>query len=273
MRRVVAMMAAAGLVGAVAPAWAQLASSKAPSASDAIVAWTYTVMPGDTFIAIARRMGVTMAALGEQNAIPSPYLIRVGQVLRRPGPGPSPGPSPELVPKAAAPVAAPPGTAKARARPTLTSRPIPPPRPTPGARTVPPLPRAREADAPAIRWPIAGAVISRFAASVGGLPNNGLDLAAFEGMTVRAAAPGTVLFAGTEPERFGQLILIDHGKGWVTAYAYLGKIGVKEGQVLRAEQPVATIGKSGKAKRPTLHFELRRNNIPRDPALYLPIRF
>jgi lipoprotein NlpD len=267
-RRVVAMMAAAGLTaamlsGAVVPAVAQPALS-----GGTIVAWTYTVQPGDTFMAIARRMGVSMAALGEENAIPLPYLIRVGQVLRRPGPARA---ATALDPTAQ-PTAQPTATPKALPRPTLTSRPALPPRPAPSGRPVPPAPRAREADAPAIRWPTSGAVVSRFAAPVGGLPNNGLDLAAFAGMTVRTAAAGTVLFAGTEPERFGQLILIDHGKGWVTAYAYLGKVNVKEGQVLKAGQPVAIIGTSGEAKRPTLHFELRRNNIPRDPALYLPIR-
>jgi lipoprotein NlpD len=138
--------------------------------------------------------------------------------------------------------------------------------------TKPPPPAKREAGAPRLGWPTSGAVTSRFGALVKGLPNNGIDLAAFAGMTVRAAAPGKVLFAGTEPERFGQLIVIDHGGGWVTAYAYLGKVRVKEGQTVSARAVIATIGRSGEAKRPSLHFELRRNNAPRDPAKYLPVR-
>lgn len=260
MRRVVALLvAAAGLAGAVVPAAAQPAAT-----GSTIVAWTYTVQPGDTFLSIARRMGVSMADLAAENAVPLPYLIRVGQVLRRPDPGHKP--------TVLAPVVQPTATPRALPRPTVTSRPALPQRPAPTARPVPPPPRAREADAPAIRWPTSGAVVSRFAAPVAGLPNNGMDLAAFEGMAVRAAAAGTVLFAGTEPERFGQLILIDHGRGWVTAYAYLGRVNVKEGQVVKAGQSVASIGKSGEVKRPTLHFELRRNNIPRDPGLYLPVR-
>ena len=130
----------------------------------------------------------------------------------------------------------------------------------------------READAPRLLWPTSGAVTSRFGAPVKGLPNNGIDLAAFAGMTVYAAAAGKVLFAGTEPERFGQLILIDHGGGWVTAYAYLGQVRVKEGQSVTKRQVIARIGKSGEAKRPSLHFELRKGNVPRDPARYLPVR-
>jgi lipoprotein NlpD len=91
-------------------------------------------------------------------------------------------------------------------------------------------------------------------------------------MTVHAAAAGKVIFAGTEPERFGQLIVIDHGGGWVTAYAYLGKVSVKEGQTVPARAVVARIGASGEAVKPMLHFELRRDNAPRDPLPYLPVR-
>ncbi|MFM9673614.1 murein hydrolase activator EnvC family protein, partial [Streptomyces galilaeus] len=90
----------------------------------------------------------------------------------------------------------------------------------------------------------------------------GIDLTAFAGMTVHAAAPGRVLFAGTEPGRFGQLIVIDHGGGWATAYAYLGKVSVREGQQVARGADIARIGSSGEATRPTLHFELRKDNVP-----------
>ncbi len=133
-------------------------------------------------------------------------------------------------------------------------------------------PEKRETGAPRLSWPTSGAVTAKFGAPVKGLPNNGIDLAAFAGMTVHAAAAGKVVFAGKEPERFGQLIVIDHGGSWVTAYAYLGKVLVKEGQAVKAREIIARIGKSGEAKRPGLHFELRKGTAPRNPALYLPIR-
>lgn len=204
-----------------------------------IAAWTYTVRAGDRFSVIAERMGVSVEALAAANRMSPPYILRQGQVLKRPDPAGMP-------PRRVAP-------------PTLA----PAPKPAPGGR---------EAHAPRLLWPTSGAVISRFGTPVKGLPNNGIDLAAFAGMTVHAAAGGKVLFAGTEPERFGQLILIDHGGGWVTAYAYLGQVRVKEGQSVTSRQIIAKIGKSGEAKRPSLHFELRRDNVPRNPALYLPIR-
>lgn len=203
-----------------------------------------------------------MAALGEANGIPSPYVIRIGQVLKRP----------EL-----------PGTPKPRVnaqeprtiRGELSDTPRAVPRPAPTLRPAPP-PRAplapRESDAPKIGWPTEGAVVSHFRDRVAGIPSNGIDLVAHPGQKVRAAAAGTVLYAGQEPERFGQLILIDHGGGFVSAYAYLGMMTVKEGQSVTKGERIALVGQSGEAKRPTVHFELRRNNVPRDPELYLPPR-
>lgn len=232
---------AAILLCCAVPAVALAQDAAAPES--AIVAWRYTVQPGDTFAAIARRMGVTMQALGAFNAVPAPYIIRVGQVLRRPD-----------------------RVLESHRTTVPASRPAPPPRPRPVPKFV------REAGAPRLSWPTSGAIVSRFGVPVKGQPNNGIDLAAFEGMHVTAAAAGKVLFAGTEPERFGQLIVIDHGGGWVTAYAYLGKVTAKEGQVVKARQRIARIGRSGEVKRPTLHFELRRDNGPRDPFPYLPIR-
>ncbi|WP_298290213.1 M23 family metallopeptidase [Novosphingobium sp.] len=235
-----------------------------------IVAWTYTVQAGDTFAQIARRWGVDMAALGEANGIPSPYLIRIGQVLKRPNPKGAPKTVPPQQP-VAKPISQPTGqpTGAPVVTPTAVPRPAPSLRPPPPLR--PPL-TPRESDAPRLQWPTEGAVVTRFGERVSGIPSNGIDLAALYGTKVRAAAAGTVLYAGTEPERFGQLILIDHGAGFVTAYAYLGTMTVKEGDKVTAFERIALVGKSGEATRPTVHFELRRNNVPRDPELYLPPR-
>lgn len=233
-------LAAALLLLAGAPA---LATPAGP-----IVAWRYTVESGDTLAAIARRMGVSLEELAAANGIPSPYAVQAGQVLQRPGP--------TVVPK------------KATVRPAPAVRPAPPPRFVPE----PPAPRRPDPSAPHLGWPTPGALVSRFGSTVKGMASNGIDLAAFAGMTVHAAAAGKVIFAGTEPERFGQLIVIDHGGGWVTAYAYLGKVAVKEGQAVKAGAVIARIGQSGEAKRPTLHFELRKDNAPRDPMPYLPVR-
>lgn len=256
------------MIRALAAGFALLAT--APLAAQAprapIVAWTYTVQAGDTFSDIARRWGVSMAALGAANDIPSPYVIRIGQVLRRPELPSTPRPKPSAASSAAS-------SATASEAPVVTPKAVPRPAPTP--RPAPPTraPLApRESDAPRIGWPTEGAVVSHFRDRVAGIPSNGIDLIAHPGQKVRAAAAGTVLYAGKEPERFGQLILIDHGGGFVTAYAYLGTMTVKEGQSVIKGERIALVGQSGEAKRPTVHFELRRNNVPRDPELYLPPR-
>lgn len=249
-------IAAALALLAAAPLCAQ-GTSRPP-----IVAWSYTVQAGDTFSDIARRWGVDIASLGEANGIPSPYVIRIGQVLKRPELSGTPLPGTPK-PRASATPTTPVETPKAVPRPAPTLRPAPPPRPAIAPR---------ESDAPRLQWPTAGAIVSHFRDRVSGIPSNGIDLIAHPGQKVRAAATGTVLYAGKEPERFGQLILIDHGGGFVTAYAYLGTMTVKEGQKVIAGERIALVGKSGEAKRPTVHFELRRNNVPRDPELYLPPR-
>ena len=164
---------------------------------------------------------------------------------------------------------------RAAPRAALPKKPAPKPAPLPAPLPAPKpaqIPAASQARAPRLVWPTSGAVTSKFGAVVKGVPNNGIDLAAFAGMTVHAAAAGKVVFAGTEPERFGQLILIEHAGGWVTAYAYLGQVRIKEGQQVKARQVIARIGKSGEAKRPGLHFELRRGTVPYNPMRYLPIR-
>ena len=232
--RFLRLLLAALLIGA-APALGQ----------ETIVAWTYTVRVGDTMSGIARAMGVTVDALAEANRMTPPYVLRSGQVLKRPDPNGAPRPLVSPKPASGLPLMVP--------APTAPNPPRTPSRP------------------PSLQWPTSGAIVSRYGAPVKGLANNGLDLAAHPGMSVHAAAAGRVLFVGTEPERFGQLILIDHGGGWVTAYAYLGKVKVKEGQQVTRRQMIARIGKSGEAKKPTLHFELRQDNRPRDPHPYLPI--
>ena len=238
----VRVIVAALLVGCVGATPAQSRTPPAPQAER-----RYVVQPGDTFRAIADRLGVAMEDLGAMNGVPPPFIVRVGQSLRVP------------LPRRPQPVAA------------ATREPI---RQQPARQ---PAPARKLAGAPRLNWPTDGAIASTFAQPVNGkpsaAPNRGIDLSAYKGMTVRAAAAGRVIFAGHEPERFGLLLVIDHGNGWASAYAYLGDLTVKEGQSVRAGERIARVGASGEARRPTLHFELRHDNVPLDPRPYLPQRF
>ncbi len=146
---------------------------------------------------------------------------------------------------------------------------------TPTARTAPPastepVKTAAEADAdganPEFRWPARGRIIQGFKS--GG--NDGINIAVPEGTSVRAAESGVVAYAGSELKGYGNLILIRHPNGFVTAYANNGEIGVKRGEQVKRGQVIAKSGESGNVSTPQLHFELRdKAGQPVDPTSYL----
>ena len=113
-------------------------------------------------------------------------------------------------------------------------------------------------------------MVRRFAARGTANYHDGIDIAGNAGAAVRASGAGDVVFAGEEPESFGRLVLIDHKNGWQTAYGFLGKITVAQGDHVRAGERIGLVGHSGKAKRDELHFELRRANRPVDPIPQMP---
>ena len=221
------------------------------------------VKPGDTVSAIAARLGVGMTALASANALAPPYLIRVGQRLAVPRQGPA-----AIMRTESRPVVQPlPRETLAlelEPRETFAANPAPAPplQYTPSSVSVGPPPR--------LAWPADGPVSAPFGT---GPDPRGLTFAAHKGAAVRAAAGGTVLFAGTEPARYGQLVLIDHGNGWVSAYAHLSRFVVREGEAVRSGARLGFVGESGVAGEPRLHFELRRDNVAVDPAPLLPPRF
>ena len=208
----------------------------------------YVVRPGDTLSGIAQRYGLMLSTLARANGIPPPYLIRVGQRLAIP---PRPRGTPAMVSR---PVVQP------LPAPIPTYRP-PPPRSSTLAQ---PAPVIRISGAPRLVWPADGPVAESFGS---GADPSGISFAVHAGAAVRAAAAGTVIFAGEEPQKYGRLVLIDHGGGWVTAYGHLSRLVVSAGESVRAN---GRLGFSG--ERP-LHFELRRDNQPVDPLPQLPPRF
>jgi murein DD-endopeptidase MepM/ murein hydrolase activator NlpD len=267
---------------------------------------TVVVERGDTLSGLARQHGVALQALASANGLAPPYRIHPGQVLHLPGtPPPPPATASQLAPAAPIQPPAPPVEAATVPSPparTVTAEPLPPPGappPSPQAALpappAPPPPAAAPAAAPApseraaaepaaraspappqrrlppgrFAWPVRGQVVSGFGAKGGGLVNDGMNIAAPRGTPVRAAADGTVIYAGNEVRGFGNLVLIRHEGGWVTAYGHADRLLVRQGQAVRAGEEIARVGSSGAVTTPQLHFQVRRDGKPVDPAAHL----
>jgi len=225
----------------------------------------------------------------QQAALPPPPTARPPAPTIRPGAAEPPAGAverPELSPPPAA-APAPPAAPPAAAAPA-----VPPPSPPPAAAVPPPAP-ARPAPEPArpapeaqeeargavpepppragrlFLWPVRGSVISDFGSKPGGLQNDGINIAAAEGTTIRAAENGVVVYAGNELRGFGNLLLIRHSGGWMTTYAHASELLVRRSQEVKRGQPIAKVGSSGNVTSPQLHFEIRRGTRAVNPREYL----
>ncbi len=141
---------------------------------------------------------------------------------------------------------------------------LPPPQRGAGLGDVP-LPPSRNS----FLWPIEGRVISGFGSKPGGMHNDGINIAVPVGSEVRAAQSGVVAYAGNELRGYGNLVLIRHGDGWMTAYAHNETLLVERGDEVRRGQVISRSGRTGRVSRPQSHFEIRRNGEPQDPLRLL----
>lgn len=212
---------------------------------------TYTVRPGDTVSEIALRANVDMPSLLLLNYIPDPDNLRAGQVLILP----------ELPDGGLGPQAAP-------ARPAAPGQ-----RPAPS--TVAPAPERSTSTAAAtgagqFAWPVRGEIISTFGPKAAGQRNDGVNIRAAEGTPVLAAADGSVVYAGNELAGYGELLLIKHDNGMITAYAHNRRLLVEQGARVTRGQTVAEVGQTGSVTSPQLHFEVRNGVEPIDPMRYMP---
>lgn len=176
----------------------------------------------------------------------------------------------------ATPGAAPPSPSQAQAQPQ-SSPPVvaapsvvaPPPPAGPSAATPSAIDPAPPARAGRFLWPVRGNIISTFGAKPGGLQNDGINIAAPRGTPVRATENGVVVYAGNELKGFGNLLLVRHADGWMSAYAHLDEMLVQRGASVTRGQLVAKVGQSGSVASPQLHFELRRAGRAVDPRTQL----
>lgn len=122
-------------------------------------------------------------------------------------------------------------------------------------------------------WPVKGSIISGFGAKKGGLYNDGINISAKEGTPIKAADGGDVVYSGNELRGYGNMLLIKHNNGYLTAYAHTDDIIVKKGDVVQKGQLIGHIGKTGHVSSPQLHFSIRQGRKAIDPEKYLPTDF
>jgi murein DD-endopeptidase MepM/ murein hydrolase activator NlpD len=119
------------------------------------------------------------------------------------------------------------------------------------------------------RWPVKGKVIQAFGPKQGGGQNDGINVAVPEGTPIKAAEDGVVAYAGSELKGYGNLVLVRHSNGFVTAYAHASELAVKKGETVKRGQVIGKAGQTGNVASPQLHFEVRKGATPVDPSQYL----
>lgn len=221
---------------------------------------SYVVKPGDTLYKIARANNVDIENVKRWNNLSDPNQISVGQVLKMSG---SASGSAQTAPVT--------GT-KTQPRPLDQPETLPPP--TTETTTPPPAPpvetkpATRAADAAVINWawPASGQIVQGFNSST-----KGIDIVGALGDPVTAAADGLVKYSGNGVRGLGNLIIVEHQNGFITAYAHNRAVLVKTGQTVKRGAKIAELGQSDTTS-PRLHFEIRRQGQPVDPMQYLPAK-
>jgi murein DD-endopeptidase MepM/ murein hydrolase activator NlpD len=235
----------------------------------------HIVNHGDTLLSIARRNHISVAELTRANHLEPSARLSLGMKLVVPG-----AKTAAAVPPAAAPVgavAAQPLAAPAAPVTKLAAADTPQ-----KARLAQAAPNAEEPAVqspvkateatgalPTFRWPARGKVITAYGAKSNGKSNDGINLAVPEGTPIKAADDGVVAYSGNELKGYGNLVLVRHANGYVTAYAHASELMVKRGDTIKRGQVIAKSGQSGEVQSPQLHFEIRKGSSPVDPLQFL----
>ena len=218
-------------------------------------------------MALSRKYHKSLSEIAKANSIPAGTMVKVGDRITIPG---------VHAPQQKQPVAqqqkpAPAPAQKVAAIPAA-------PATTPSANVLTPVAQHPEpekakhdvtAAMPSFRWPVRGRVIAGFGPKPSGQQNDGINVAVPEGTPIKAADDGVVAYAGNELKTYGNLVLVRHANGYVTAYAHASEILVKRDDPVKRGQVIAKAGQTGTVAAPQLHFEIRKGSTPIDPAPFL----
>ncbi|MBP5215371.1 MAG: M23 family metallopeptidase [Alphaproteobacteria bacterium] len=211
----------------------------------------HIVKKGESLYSISRQYNVDITTLSKVNKLRTPYTLSVGQKLLLP-----------------ASVSAQQTTYKNQNVSTVKATGTSAGTVTAQKKTetyVPPKERKTK-----FLWPVNGKIISGFGNLGSGRKNDGINIKANLGTPVKAADAGTVAYAGNELKGFGNLVLLKHHDGWITAYAHNDTLLVKKGQKVVRGEKIATVGSTGSVTIPQLHFEVRSGKKAVNPRPYLP---
>jgi murein DD-endopeptidase MepM/ murein hydrolase activator NlpD len=264
----------------------QSQKAKAPASKIAPTqATVHVVAPGETLYRISRKYSMPVAELARVNNIPPHTKLGIGDRLNIPANRATARAAQPEAPKVAAQpkaLSAPPKAkpevqtaalpkAQPKAGPVLASHqpvesahvatPAEPPETTNPARSGNP--------SLSFRWPAKGRIIAGFGPKTNGQSNDGINIALPEGTPVKAAEDGVVAYAGNELKGYGNLVLVRHADGYVTAYAHAKELLVKRGDPIKRGQTIARAGQTGNVDAPQLHFEIRKGPAPIDPMPHL----
>lgn len=230
----------------------------------------HIVKPGETLIGLSRRYNRPLPEIAAANNLQPYHKVQAGDRIVIPG-APRVAAAPQVTP--------PPTRVAATPQPQVQQPQYAAAQPAPTARMVTPatekpVEETNSADANAgaagFRWPARGRVIAGFGPKPTGQQNDGINLALPEGTPVKAADDGVVAYAGNELKGYGNLVLVRHSNGFVTAYAHASELMVKRGDTIKRGQVIAKSGQTGNVTSPQLHFEIRKGASPVDPMQHLP---
>lgn len=207
----------------------------------------HTVSPGDTIYSLSRRYNVSVSEIAAVNGLKAPFTIQVGRRLILPSAeGRTPAPGVHVA-----------GHVRPVKKPSLKT-----------ADAIVNTP-ARPGRSNEFLWPVSGHVISGYGPKQNGLHNDGINIAVSNGAPVRAAKAGIVTYAGNELKGYGNLLLIKHAGGYVTAYAHNQRLLVRRGDKVSQGDIIAEAGATGSVSTPQVHFEIRKGRSAINPTKYL----
>jgi murein DD-endopeptidase MepM/ murein hydrolase activator NlpD len=244
----------------------------AAAASPAGNPGVHVVASGETLSKISRLYGKPVTEIAKANNIQPTAALKIGDRLVIPGVRVStakPKATPALAQAKSAPAPAPAAApAPSEPEPAVSASVFTPVADTPAAKEA-----VKSAEGtgslPKFRWPANGRVIAGFGPTTNGQQNDGINIALPENTPVKAAEDGVVAYAGNELKGYGNLILVRHPNGYVTAYAHAKELLVKRGDQVKRGQMIARSGQTGNVNAPQLHFEIRKGASPLDPSKFL----